>query len=297
VSWKPLSSLIKKQAAGINTRLEHIENQLHHALIGVSNAWVAHPLYGALLQQRMHPATINKIFNQVVERGFTPDTTPAELKPLIAEELGKMLARKPTGHTGEPVVFIGPSGSGKTALLLKLARNPGFFGRANTAVVILDPQGKSGLALQDPVSIYKRFSVPVVSVRSATQMQNVLPHLGRFDQLLIDTPSMPARAADARPLLQEFKDILDPLPKYRVEFVVSTTRILEHFTAGYVALLPLQPASVAVTHLDETLGWGRVADWLLALKLPVRFASTSSRIPDGIQRFSPNWFSHAIMNT
>jgi flagellar biosynthesis GTPase FlhF len=54
---------------------------------------------------------------------------------------------------------------------------------------------------------------------------------------------------------------------------------------------------VAVTHLDETLGWGRVADWLLALKLPVRFASTSSRIPDGIQRFSPNWFSHAIMNT
>jgi flagellar biosynthesis GTPase FlhF len=81
----------------------------------------------------------------------------------------------------------------------------------------------------------------------------------------------------------------------QVHLVLNATRALEDFEVEYIQRLPLQPDLVALTHLDETRSWGRVTEWMLDMKLPVQFASTSQRIPDGVGAFSPTWFIEEMM--
>jgi flagellar biosynthesis GTPase FlhF len=52
---------------------------------------------------------------------------------------------------------------------------------------------------------------------------------------------------------------------------------------------------VALTHLDETGGWGRIAEWLMAVRMPVQFVSTGAAVPDAVTSFSPTWFVEEMM--
>ncbi|MEX1055526.1 MAG: flagellar biosynthesis protein FlhF, partial [Rhodothermales bacterium] len=73
------------------------------------------------------------------------------------------------------------------------------------------------------------------------------------------------------------------------------TRSLGDFNPDFIGSLPLRPETIALTHLDETQGWGRIAEWLMSLKMPVQFVSTSAAVPDGVISFSPTWFVEEMM--
>ena len=94
---------------------------------------------------------------------------------------------------------------------------------------------------------------------------------------------------------ERIRRLVDGLMPLEVLFVLNTTRALEGFDVDFVRRLPLRPATVALTHLDETLGWGRIAEWLMRLKLPVRFASVGPGIPGDLAAFSPSWFVEKMM--
>ena len=290
--------LLEAQLKLLHDRLDGMERRFGGALIGSAQRWAAHPLFSMLLDKGMRPGTATKLFDALAAQGHTPDTAPAdELRWALAQALRRQLQgvaakRSSTGS----LMLVGPSGAGKTSLALKLATHPDFYARRHPAILIIPPEEERAAAYQSPVGLYRSFGLPVQTVRTEDEMIRALGRAEPFGQILIDTPPLPVRPDAARPMLRRLKRLVAPLMPLQTHLVLSTTRTLGDFDADALQRLPLRPSAVALTHLDETLGWGRIAEWLLAMNLPVQFLSTGSRVPDAAVAFSPTWFVEHLMN-
>lgn len=294
-SIEALENLLQAQLKLLHDRLDQMERRFDGAIIGAAQQWTVHPLFGALLAQGMRPATVTRLFDALAQKGYQPDTEPEALKWAAAQEIRRMLNLTTPKQSNGAQVFIGPSGSGKTSLLLKLARHNGFYARHQTAIIVILPEEDDATFYQSPVDLFRHHGLPVTTVRTLDEMRNAILRVQHFDQILIDTPPMPVHEAAARKMLLYVKRLVDPIMPLTVQFVLNATRSIEDFDLAYVQRLPLRPDLLALTHLDETFGWGRVAEWLMALRLPVQFASTSPRVPDGVVAFSATWFVEEMM--
>lgn len=286
----------------IQRLLDERLQQLHHRLDGLERAggtmlhtvqrWAAHPLFAELLAQGFRPETVGDLFQQAAADGYRPGgEREGELRWAVARALRTRLDHTtPTRSATGSLVVLGPSGAGKTSLLLKLATHQSFFGRHQTAVLVLAPEDAEGLPYHDPTDLYRRFGLPVQTARTAEEVRQALDRTASFDQLLIDTPPMPVRPRDAQRMVTRVQQLLHALVPLDVHLVLDATRALEGFDAAYLQGLPLRPTAASLTRLDEAFGWGRVAEWLLALDLPIRFASTGPHVPDGLRPFAPGWF-------
>lgn len=292
-----LERLLRAQLQKLHERLDQIERRAGDTIIGASQRFAAHPLFARLLQQGLLPGTATRLFDALAAHGYGPETDEETLRWALARELRRMLdVAAPTHGTGT-LALIGPSGAGKTALALKLAAHPGFYGRRRTTVLVVQPEDPEAIGYHAPLDLYRRFGLPVRCVQTPEEMGGALDRVRGFDQILIDTPPLPARPAAARTMLLRLTRFLSPIVPLQVQLVLNTTRALESFDAAYLQNLPLRPDALALTHLDETVGWGRVAEWMLQLRLPVQFASTGPRIPDGLTAFSPSWFVEELMQS
>lgn len=294
-SLEGIESLLQAQLKLLHERLDLIERRFEGAIIGAAQRWTVNPLFGALLDEGMRPATVTRLFDGLATKGYQPDTNPEALKWALAQEMRRTLNLATPKQTNGAQVFIGPSGAGKTSLVLKLARHPGFYARHRTAVIVILPEEEDGTFYQSPVELFRRHGVPVTTVRSLEEMRQAVLRVQHFDQILIDTPPMPVHEAAARKMLLYVKQLVDPIMPLTVQFVVNATRAIEDLDLDYVKRLGLRPNVLALTHLDETFGWGRIAEWLMAMKMPVQFASTSPRVPDGVVAFSSTWFVEEMM--
>ena len=81
----------------------------------------------------------------------------------------------------------------------------------------------------------------------------------------------------------------------QIHLVLNATRALDEFDPTYIHRLPIRPDAIALTHLDETRCLGRIAEWMMATKLPVQFASSSPKVPEGVGAFTPSWFVEEMM--
>ena len=290
-----VEQLLTKQLMLLHDRLDKIERRFDGAIIGAGQAWTANPLFATMLNQGMRPATVTKIFDALAQKGYQPDTNVDTLKWAVAQEIRRSLdSSAPKQHSGAQV-FIGPSGAGKTSLLLKLASHPGFFGRRETAVIVIEPEEESSSFHHSPLNLFRLHGLPVQSVRTVDDMRKAIMRVQHFDHILIDTPPMPLQEAPARKALRHVKKLVDPIMPLRVQFVLNATRSLDDFNQDFVRTLALRPEMVALTHLDETKGWGRIAEWLMAVEMPVQFVSTGPAVPDGVISFSPTWFVEEMM--
>lgn len=293
-STERLEKLFEAQLKMLHDRLDQMERRFSASLIGSSQMWVTHPLFSGLLDRGMHPATVTKLFESLAEKGYDIQTDPAKLQWVLAHELREQISVPVSRQTVGTQVFIGPSGAGKTSLILKLATHPNFFARRNTTIITILPEEDGSFPYQNPVDLYRSYGVPVQSVRSEEEMAEAISRLNNFDQVLIDTPSLPLHEGRARRMLQRIRRLVDPLVPFEVQFVLNTTRALDGFQPEYLKRLPLAPNAVALTHLDETPGWGRIAEWLIKLKQPVQFISVGQTTED-LASFSPSWFVEKMM--
>ncbi|MEM1128042.1 MAG: flagellar biosynthesis protein FlhF [Bacteroidota bacterium] len=279
----------------LHARVDALDHRMGTALIGASHTWTAHPLFRALLDQGLQPATAARLFDRLAQQDLLPADDLDAVRWAIAQELRRMLdVAAPRQSTGTPL-FIGPSGAGKTALLLKLARHPNFYGRHKATVISIAPADERRTTYQSPVELFRRFGLPTQSVQHPEEMAKALHRVRRFDQILIDTPPLPLDEGAAKKMLLRIKRMVDPIMPLSVHLVLSTARSLDAFDPQTLKRLPLKPTAVALTHLDETFGWGRVAEWMIRLQLPVQFVSNGPGVPDGVQAFTPSWFVEEMM--
>jgi len=291
-----MENFIETRFGHVLDRIEQLEHRLSDAVIGASNRWVAHPLYSHLLARGMRPATTTRLFENLSEKGFHADTDENQLRWALAQELRRLLETTAPKRTIGTQLFIGPSGAGKTSLLLKLAKSPDFYGLRRPTVITIQPEDISSVPYQDPTALFRRFDLSVQNVKTPEEMYHALSRARRFDHILIDTPSLPLEEAAARKMLLRIKKMVDAIMPLQVQFVLNATRILEPYTHDYLQKLPLHPNAVAFTHLDETEGWGRVVEWMLALRMPVQFVSVGTGIDDGPHAYSPSWFAEEMMD-
>lgn len=295
VSLEEIETLFETRLSGLHARLEAMERRLSSAVVGASHRWMAHPLAGALLRQGLRPATVASLFDHLTAEGIAPEADAAKIQWKLAHELRRRLTISAPKQAAGTQLFIGPSGAGKTALVLKLATHPEFYARHKTAVIVIRPEDEAALPYQDPVALYRRFGVPVQSVATPEEMQDALARLDTFDQVLLDTPPLPSTPEGATAMLRRLRGFVEAVTPLSVHLVVNATRALDGLDAAFLERLPLRPTAVSLTHLDETAGWGRLAEWLLALGLPVPFVGTGPRTPDDLAAFSPTWFVEEIM--
>lgn len=270
----------------MHTRMDAMERRIGGSVFGASMAWAAHPLYAELVEKGMQPSTVIHLFNGLMERGFHPDGDPDPVRWAVAQEIRKLLDTGAPPKLQGTQLFIGPSGAGKTSLLLKLATHPSFFARRDTAVIFIAPDQEVVTPYQNPAELFRRHGLPFQVVRNETEMAMALDRAQHFDQILIDTPPMPMQEAAARKMLMRVKRMVHDVVPMQSHLVLNTTRALDPIDYSFVQRLPLRPDTLALTHLDETPAWGRVVEWIRALKRPILFTSTGQALPDSVEAFS-----------
>lgn len=291
-----IEALLDARLGGLLDRLGALES--NGPALGLAREWLTHPLYGDLLASGLRPGTADQLFQALSQRGFRADDrsarTLSEMRWALRQELRELLHRPttPPSATGT-LVLVGPSGSGKTSLLLKLALHPSFYGRRKTAALVLVPPDTEH-PHQSPADLYRRHGLPVQTASTPAEVRQALARTADFDQLLIDTPPLHPNPREARQTMTWLQDLLAEIDAFDVHLVLDATRALEGFDAAYLRSLALRPTAASLTRLDETNGWGRVAEWLLALDLPVQFVSTSARVPNGVRKFTPGWFVEQV---
>ena len=262
-----------------------------------TDEWAAHPLYGRLLEDGLRPKTATALFGDLTERGVDPRESPRdELHWALAQVVCRRIQTDPLTDDTGVIALVGPSGAGKTSLALKLAVHDRMLARQDTAVLHLCPEAGRNASYQNPTALYRRFGLPVRSVRTKADMAKALRCVGDFEQVLIDTPPLPMPLSEARPVLRRYRRLLRPLPRPAVHFVVDATRALGGIDEATFARLPLRPTAAAVTHLDEVHDWGQVAEWLIHVDLPVQIISEGPEVPDGARAFSLRWFVEDVMD-
>lgn len=285
-------------------RLERLERALAQTsgltgpLLAAIQRWSAHPLFGKLLRTGMRPETASGLFADLVAHGFRPDDPdPARQEAMawaLAQALRERLAATAPVRLSGTQLFVGPSGAGKTSLLLKLAQHPSFFGRRRVGVLAIGPERPEELLWRDPSELYRRFGLPVQTVSTPEEVDAALARFEHLDQLMVDTPPLPRRPAAAAAVLQRVRALLEPIVPLDVTFVLDATRSPETYARTYLDTLPLRPNALALTHLDEVPGWGRLADCLLALGMPVQVVSVGTTIPDDLLPYAPAWFAEEL---
>lgn len=287
---------LEAQFTLVHERLAAMEQRFNNAMVGASLQWTTHPIFVELVRKGVQPGTVTKLFNGLVEHGFQLDADEESLRWALAQQMRRMLDMTAPRQVNGTQVFIGPSGAGKTSLLLKLATHSGFFARRNTTVIAILPEDDDTALLHDPMDLFKRFGLPFQAVRTPEEMAQALHRVQHFDQILIDTPAIPVREAPARRELLRLKRILDPIVPMQVHLVLNATRVLEGMDASYIQRLPVRPDTLALTHLDETEQLGRLAEWMMRLKLPVLFTSTGRRVPDDAFAFTTSRFVEELLD-
>jgi flagellar biosynthesis protein FlhF len=283
------------QLERLSRRIARLERQLGNALVGTSHRWLAHPLATELLRQGLRSSTVIHLFDRLLAQGFDPEQPEEQLRWALAREMRRQLAPTTPRPLQGTLVCIGPAGAGKTSLVLKLARHPSFFGRRSVAVLILMPEEAEAQPYVSPVELYRRFELPVQTVTTPSEMATALRRIQDFDQILIDTPSLPLLEGPARRLLLQARQLLSPIVPLQVLFTVSATINLEDLTPEFLQRLPLTPDALVLTHWDEVRRPGRLYDWLVTLARPVACISRGSRVPESLEAFSPTAYIEQLL--
>lgn len=295
---QPAASLqLQQQLSTLTQRLEQMEHRLRDEE-ETGPRWTAHPLFAELLQKGLRPATLTALFEEADERGLTLETEDDELRWALAQSLRRRLRKTAPPRTvaAGTLMLVGPGGAGKTSMLLKLATGQSLFGRSNPAVIAILPEDADALPHANPADVYRRFGLPVQSVSTPEEMQQALDRVQGFDTVLIDTPPMPLQERAARQMLKRLHRFVGHVAPLNVQLVLDATRALDEWEPGFLKGLPLAPQAAVLTHLDETRGWGRLAEWMMTMELPVPFVSDTPRIPDGAHAYSPTWFVEELLS-
>lgn len=183
---------------------------------------------------------------------------------------------------GGMIALVGPTGVGKTTTIAKLAaRAVVRHGAANVALVSTDNY-RIGAAAQ--LEHYGRLlGVRVYPADDAASLRQVLEMLKGKHTVLIDT----AGVSGSDPRLEQQMDVLNEVAHsdgiaLRISLVLAANAQAQSLEESVRAYMPLAPASVLFTKLDEAPSLGGALSVLIRHKLPLDYTTDGQRVPEDL---------------
>ena len=176
------------------------------------------------------------------------------------------------------VALVGPTGVGKTTTIAKLAA--GFRLEAKRRVGLITIDTFRIAAVQQLQAYAEIMDLPMEVVDDAKQMQGAIERLGDVDLVLVDTAGRSPRS-DAR--IAQLRGMLAAAAPDETHLVVSATSSRETIINILNGFSPIQPTSIILTKLDETV---QTAGPLAALdghNIPISYLTNGQQVPDDIQ--------------
>ncbi|MCP1374161.1 flagellar biosynthesis protein FlhF [Dyella lutea] len=183
---------------------------------------------------------------------------------------------------GGMTALVGPTGVGKTTTIAKLAaRAVVRHGAANVALVSTDHY-RIGAAAQ--LEHYGRLmGVRVYPADDAASLRQVLEMLKGKHTVLIDT----AGVSGTDPRLEQQMDVLNEVAHsdgiaLRISLVLAANSQSQSLEESVRAYMPLEPASVVLTKLDEAPNLGGALSVLIRHRLPLDYTTDGQRVPEDL---------------
>lgn len=206
----------------------------------------------------------------------SPGTLDAEWN-LVSAALNQFWRPTPASEDGivsRPHVFIGPAGSGKTTALCKWLTLAALMEERAARVFRLDG---SSANTADYLTIHcEMLGTPLE--RFWTQPNN------RAELLFVDLPGIDACDPQA---LNALRAQLAALPNPHIHLVLNAAYETSTLLAQCRAFSALSPHDLIFTHLDEESRRVKLWNFVFGTTLPIRFLSSSSKIPGEFQKALP----------
>jgi flagellar biosynthesis protein FlhF len=180
---------------------------------------------------------------------------------------------------GGRVALVGPTGVGKTTSLAKLAVRWALrHGARDLALVSAD---SIRFGAHDQIrSIGQLIGAPVFAVEQLSQIPELLPRLGAYRFILIDTPGSSQRDAQLAGRLAELGAAGAQLEAALVLSANTQAGAIEETVARFANA---NPASCLLTKVDEAASLGGVLSVLTRAKLPISYVCEGQRVPEDLR--------------
>ena len=188
------------------------------------------------------------------------------------------------------VALVGPTGVGKTTTIAKLAANLRLRDKRRVGLITVDTYR---IAAVDQLRAYADIiDLPMEVVTTPREMRNAVARLADCEIVLIDTAG---RSPRDEIQIQELKAMLSEAKPDEVQLVLSSvsggrqlSRLVEQFTT-------VNPTSLLLTKLDESISCGHLLSLLCRSKLPLSYTTHGQNVPDDIQPASPLAFVESTL--
>jgi flagellar biosynthesis protein FlhF len=174
------------------------------------------------------------------------------------------------------IAFVGPHGGGKTVCAARLAAAYARAGILPVRCISLRPRDDGALLR----ALLIADGVEVEVVQHAREAATIVEEAGEQALVVVDTPGVSARAeAAVRELGRDLRRMGVGEPHVVIPATMSGAAARE----SVVALRPLKPTALVLSHVDETSHIGPALGLAVTQALPLSYVSRDSAAPGGLE--------------
>jgi flagellar biosynthesis protein FlhF len=179
---------------------------------------------------------------------------------------------------GGVIAMVGPTGVGKTTLIAKLAARWVLrHGPRDLALVSTDC---IRIGAQEQIHTLGRLlGVPAYAIDGATDLPELLDHLGERRLMLVDSAGLSQR--DPR-LASELQTLANASERVETSLVLSAAAQAGAIEEALERFAPARPTTCVVTKLDEATSLGGTMSALIRAKLPLAYLSDGQQVPEDL---------------
>ena len=180
------------------------------------------------------------------------------------------------------ISLVGPTGVGKTTTIAKIASLAIMEKRLRVGLINLDSYK---IAAADQLSTYaKIMNLPFRSVANKEELQEAIFDFSSLDLILIDTTGRSQKDQDN---LLDLKSLLGDIDGIENLLLLSATTKDSDLNEIVNRFKMFKPAGLVFSKLDETSMYGCIYNTQRRTSLPLFYFTVGQRVPEDIERASP----------